>query len=114
MRGYRILAPASVRVCKVNLSFSDFSVNGLKSLLDPQCILFLEIFDGFCWIEVTVRFRFIVRVYGLGFGLELDITNSKKIKTMENLHMASFYVTYHLKKIINMSYGVFIKKPSQK
>ena len=51
-----------------------------KSLLDPQCILSLEIFDDFCWIEVTVRFRFIVRVYGLGFGLGLDINNSKKIK----------------------------------
>ena len=79
-----------------------------KSLLDPQYILSLDILDGFCWIEVT--FRFIVRVYGLGFGLELDITNSKKIKTMENLHMASFYVTYHLKKIINMSYEGFYKK----
>ena len=28
---------------------------------------------------------------------------------MENLHMASFYVTYHLEKIINMSYEGFYK-----
>ncbi len=29
---------------------------------------------------------------------------------MENLYMASFYLTYHLEKIINMSDGVFYKK----
>ena len=29
---------------------------------------------------------------------------------MENLHIASFYVTYHMEKIINMSYGGFYKK----
>ena len=80
-----------------------------KSLLDPQCILSLEIFDGFYWIEVTVRFRFIVRVYGLGFEIGLDITNSKKIKKIENLHMASYYLTYHLEKIRNMSYEGFYK-----
>ena len=51
-----------------------------KSLLDLQCIFSLEFFDSFCWIEVTVRFRFIVRVYGIGFGLGFDITNSKKSK----------------------------------
>ena len=81
-----------------------------KSLLDPRCILSLEIFDDFCWIKVTVRFRFIVRAYSLGFGLALDITNLKKIKKMKNLHMESFYVTYHLEKIINMSYEGFYKK----
>ena len=51
-----------------------------KTFLDKKCILYLEIFDGFYWIEITVRFRFIVRVYGLGFGLGLDITNLKKSK----------------------------------
>ena len=30
---------------------------------------------------------------------------------MENLHMASLYVTYHLEKIINMCYGSFSEKP---
>ena len=55
-----------------------------------------------------VRFRF--RVYGHDFGVGLGRTNSKKIKKMGNIHMASFYVTYHLEKIINMSYGGFIKK----
>ena len=83
-----------------------------KSLLDPNCILSLEIFDGFCWIEVTFRFRFIVRVYGLGFGIGLDITNSKKIKKWRTF-------TWHPlcdllpEKIINMSYGGFCKKTSQ-
>ena len=47
---------------------------------------------------------------GLGFGLGLDITNSKKSKKIENFHMTSFYMTYHLKKIINMTYGGFYKK----
>ena len=30
---------------------------------------------------------------------------------MGNLHVASFYVTYHLEKIINMGYGSFSQKP---
>ena len=50
-----------------------------------------------------VRFRF--RVYGHGFAVRLGRTNSKKIKTMGNLHMASFYVTYHV------CYGSFSQKP---
>ena len=29
---------------------------------------------------------------------------------MENIYMASFYLTYHLEKIINMSYEGFYKK----
>ena len=29
---------------------------------------------------------------------------------MKNLHMASFYVAYHLEKIINMIYEGFYKK----
>ena len=40
-----------------------------KNHLDPQYVLSLEIFGGFCWIEVMVRFRFSVRVYGHGFGV---------------------------------------------
>ena len=55
-----------------------------KILLDPKCILSLDIFDGFCWIEVTVRFMFIVRLYGLGFGL--DITNKKNQKNGKPSH----------------------------
>ena len=73
-----------------------------KSFLDPKYVLAVEIFDGFRWIEVMVRFRFRFRVYGHDFGVGLGRTNSKKIKKMGNLHMASFYVTYHLEKIINM------------
>ena len=46
-----------------------------KSPLDPQYVLSLEIFAGFGWIEVMVRFR----VYGHCFGVGLGITNSKKI-----------------------------------
>ena len=57
-----------------------------------------------------VRFRIRVGVYDHGFRVGLGITNSKKIKKMENLYMASFYLTYHLDKIINMSYEGFYKK----
>ena len=49
-----------------------------KSFLDPKYVLAVEIFDGFHWIEVMVRFRF--RVYGHDFGVGLGRTNSKKSK----------------------------------
>ena len=52
-----------------------------------------------------VRFRFGFRGHGYGFGLGLGITNSKKIKKMETLHMTSLYVTYNLEKNINMCFG---------
>ena len=58
-----------------------------------------------------VRSRFGFRGHGYGFGLGLGITNSKKIKKMENLHMTSLYVAYNLKKIINMCFGGFCEKP---
>ena len=55
--------PISVEVGLIwTTSAAEFDHDFLqKSLLDPQCILSLEIFDGFCWIKVTEGFRFVVR-----------------------------------------------------
>ena len=56
-----------------------------------------------------VRFR--VMVYGYGFRVGLDRTNSKKkSKKVGNLHVASFYVIYHLGKITNTGYESFSHK----
>ena len=48
---------------------------------------------------------------GQGFGVGLGITNSKKKIKKGNLNVASFYVKYHIEKIINMGYGSFSQKP---
>ena len=82
-----------------------------KSFLDSQYVLSVEILKGFLWIKVLVRFRFGFRGHGYGFGLGLGITNSKKIKKMETLHMTSLYVTYNLEKNINMCFGSTFRKP---
>ena len=63
--------------------------------------VFLNILNKFLPISLQV---------GLIFELRLDITNSKKIKKIEKFHKTSFYMTYHLEKIINMTYGGFYKK----
>ena len=50
-----------------------------------------------------------MRVYGLGFGLGLDITNSKKSKNGK-LSQGILLCDLPPEKIINMSYGGFYKK----